>query len=195
MTDITRQYIKKLINGSYKDFTALYNLYAPQLYAYVFSLTKSRSLTQDIVQETFIKVWVKREQIDENLSFKSYLFTIARNHLLNEFRRKLNSPVFSDYMHLDAEEPYSESTIEMEIDFDEFNRSLRQAKERLPRRQAQIFELNKEQDISVKEIAQMLNISEQVVRNQLSAALQIIRSEMGKYAFLFVIFFMNANCF
>jgi RNA polymerase sigma-70 factor (ECF subfamily) len=180
----TPQYIKRLIAGSYKDFTALYNIYAPQLYAYVFGLIKSHVRTKDIVQDTFIKVWMKRKQIDESLPFKPYLFAIARNQILNEFRKQMNDPVFADYMQLGIEEPFSENTVEQKIDFDEFNRLLQQAKKKLPPRQAQIFEMNKEQDIPVKEIAQALQISEQVVRNQLSAALHTLRDEIGKYSLL-----------
>jgi RNA polymerase sigma-70 factor (ECF subfamily) len=192
--DTTDQYIKKLIAGSYDAFTSLYNIYAPQLYAYIFSLTESRSVTSDIVQEAFIKIWVKREEVRTDLSFKSYLFTIAKNQLLNEFRRQLKNPVFSDYISLQiVEEIAAESQIEQVIDFDEFNRQLQRAKQKISPRQAQIFEMNKELGISIEEIARQLNIKEQVVRNQLSAALRTIRGEMRQFMLLFVLFFMNNN--
>ena len=192
--DITAQHIKKLIAGSYDAFTYLYGIYAPQLYAFVFSLTASESITEDIVQETFIKVWVKREELKEDLSFKSFLFTIARNKALNEFRRQVRNPVFSDYMSLKmsgmiSEEASEDNQIEKEIDFDEFNRRLQRAKKKVAPQQSLIFELNKEQGLSIEEIALKLNIKEQVVRNQLSTALRLIRSEMGKYALLFTMLF------
>ncbi|MDR0394997.1 MAG: sigma-70 family RNA polymerase sigma factor [Tannerella sp.] len=190
--DRTDQYVKKLITGSYDAFTSLYKIYAPQLYAYVFSLMRSKSATNDIVQETFVKIWVKREEIRIDLSFKSYLFTIARNQLLNEFRRQVRNPVFSDYVSLQMiEQVEAESGIEQAIDFDEFNRRLQWAKQKISPRQAQIFEMNKEQGVSVEEIAAQLNIKEQVVRNQLSVALRTIREEMGHFMLLFVLFFMN----
>ena len=193
--DITVQYIKKLIAGSYDAFTSLYDIYAPQLYAFVFSLTESESITNDIVQETFIKVWEKREELREDLSFKSFLFTIARNKTLNEFRRQIRNPVFSDYMSLKmtgsiSEEAFEENQIEKNIDFDVFNRRLQQAKKKIAPQQSLIFELNKEQGLSIEEIALKLNIKEQVVRNQLSAALRVIRSEIGRYALLFALLFV-----
>ena len=190
--DITDQYIKKLIAGSYDAFTALYHIYAPQLYAFIFSLTESDSITSDIVQETFIKIWVKREEIREDLSFKSFIFTIAKNDVMNEFRRQLRNPVFTDYMSLQiSEEPFEENQTERNIDFDEFNRSLQLAKKKVTPRQAQIFELNKEFGLSIEEIAIKLNIKEQVVRNQLSLALNTIRKEMGRFAPLFIMFFIG----
>jgi len=192
--DITDQYVKKLISGSYDAFTSLYGIYAPQLYAFVFSMTESESVTNDIVQETFIKVWIKREELKEDLSFKSFLFTIGRNKVLNEFRRQMRNPLFSDYMSLKmsgkiSEEVFEENQIEKDIDFDEFNRSLQQAKKTLAPQQSLIFELNKEQGLSIEEIAIRLNIKEQVVRNQLSSALRVLRGKMGRYTLLFILFF------
>ena len=187
--NVTELHVKKLIAGSYEDFTVLYHRYASQLYAFVFHLTGSQFIAKDIVQDTFLKVWLNREQIDLKLSFRAYLFTIAKNQILNEFRRQMNNPIFSDYMHLNMEENFFENTTEQKIDFDEFNRLLCQSKKKLSPAQSRIFGLNKEQGISVKEIAQMLNITEQTVRNQLSAALHILRKEMGKYSFLLIIIF------
>jgi RNA polymerase sigma-70 factor (ECF subfamily) len=53
--------------------------------------------------------------------------------------------------------------------------------------------LNKEQGLSIEEIAVRLNIKEQVVRNQLSLALRTLRGEMGRFMLLFTIFFMGHN--
>jgi DNA-directed RNA polymerase specialized sigma24 family protein len=64
--NVAHLHVKGLIAGSYKDFTALYRLYAPQLYAY--SLTRSSAMAEDILQDTFIKVKEKITiQADTNL--------------------------------------------------------------------------------------------------------------------------------
>ena len=187
--DKTQIWVNGLIAGSYKDFTSLYQFYSPQLYAFVFSISRSDSITKDIVQETFIKVWEKKSLINDSLSFKSFLFTIARNRLLNTIRKQINDPVFIEYIQVNIEEEAVDCSYENKIDFDEFNRLLQIAKQKLPPRQAQIFELNKEQALSVQEIAQSLQITEQVVRNQLSVALRLLRNEMKKFAYLFAVFF------
>ena len=92
--DVERIYLERLRSGSYRDFTKLYESYASRLYAFALHLTHSDALAKDIVQETFIKVWVRREQIDLDMSFSAFLFTMAKNQLLNEFRRQANSPLF-----------------------------------------------------------------------------------------------------
>lgn len=184
-----RDYIKGLIADSYKDFTSLYELYAPQLYAFVFKLTRSKTQAKDILQETFINIWVHRKQTNPDLSFKSYIFTIARNLVLNEFRKSINHPILSDYIEYCNQEELSENPTEQKIDFDEFNHHLQAAKKKLTPRQREIFEMNKEDGLSIQEIAMQTAISEQSVRNQLSAAIQQLRKEMKEYLLLFILLF------
>lgn len=185
-----KDYINGLIANSYKDFTCLYEIYAPQLYAFVFKLTRSKIQTKDILQETFIKIWVHRKQTDPDQSFKSYIFTIARNLVLNEFRKNINNPILSDYIEYCNLEELSENPTEQKIDFDEFNQRLQKAKKKLTPRQKEIFEMNKEYGLSIQEIASQIAISEQSVRNQLSAAIQQLRNEMKEYLLLFILLFL-----
>ena len=185
-----KDYINGLIAGSYKDFTCLYELYAPSLYAFVFKLTRSTTRAKDILQETFINIGVHRKQTNPDLSFKSYLFTIARNLVLNEFRKNINNPILSDYLEYCNQEGLSENPTEQKIDFDEFNRRLQEAKKKLTPRQREIFEMNKEDGLSIHEIAMQTTISEQSVRNQLSAAIQQLRKEMKEYLLLFILLFL-----
>ena len=171
--DVERIYLERLRSGSYRDFTKLYESYASRLYAFALHLTHSDALAKDIVQETFIKVWVRREQIDLDMSFSAFLFTMAKNQLLNESG--------------DGEE----TAIERKLSFEEFNHRLEIAKQKLTPRQRELFELNKEQGITITEIAAKALISEQSVRNQLSQALHVLRKELGKYALLFSLFFIG----
>lgn len=79
--------------------------------------------------------------------------------------------------------------LKKQIDFDQFCKALKQAKEKTYSYQREIFELNKEQNLSVAEIAEQLCIKEQVVRNQLSTVtLKIIRTELQQYSFILLLF-------
>lgn len=84
-----------------------------------------------------------------------------------------------------------ETAIERKLSFEEFNHRLEIAKQKLTPRQRELFELNKEQGITITEIAAKAFISEQSVRNQLSQALHVLRKELGKYALLFSLFFIG----
>lgn len=189
--DSERIYIERLRKGSYKDFTKLYELYASRLYAFALGLTHVEALAEDIVQETFIKVWIQREQIDVNMSFNSFLFTMAKNQLLNEFRRQANGPLFLEEIAFRESGEENEAAIERKLSFEEFNHRLEVAKQKLSPRQQELFELNKEQGLSIADIAARTSITEQSVRNQISQALRILRKELDNYAFLFSLFFIN----
>lgn len=82
-------YIKELQRGSYSDFNNLYNLYVDRLYGFVYNLTRSSDMTEEIVQEVFLKVWQIREHISPDYSFQSLLFTIAKNKFLNSLRKQV----------------------------------------------------------------------------------------------------------
>lgn len=177
----TEKHLLELLKkDSYKAYTHLYNKWAPLLHRFVFSLVKSRSMTEDIVQETFVKVWDNRKNIEPEKSFKSYLFTISYHMVLREFRYQVNHPQMEDYIAFTNNIEYSESPDTHKIDFDYFISELDKAKLLLSPRQREIFELSKEENLSVKEIVDKLQITEQVVRNQLSASLKIIRQKLAK---------------
>ncbi|OJV75869.1 MAG: RNA polymerase subunit sigma-70 [Bacteroidia bacterium 44-10] len=181
-------HIRGLLDDSYKDFTVLYEYWTPHLYQFVFSLVKSRSITKDIVQETFIKIWIKRKQINPDQSFKSYLFTIAYRIVLKEFRRQINHPLMGDYLAYNNEVALSENTTEQKLDLDEFLIQYEKAKTKLTPRQREVFEMNKEMQVSVSEIADKLSLTKQSVRNQLSASLKSLRKELVKFTgFLFYV--------
>lgn len=189
--DAERTYLEQLRKGSYKDFTKLYELYASRLYAFALNLTHVEALAEDIVQETFIKVWLHREQINVNLSFNSFLFTMARNQLLNEFRRQVNGPLFLEEVAFHESVEEDETAIERKLSFEEFNHRLEIAKQKLSPRQQELFELNKEQGLSIADIAAKTSITEQSIRNQISQALHILRKELDNYTLLFSLFFIN----
>lgn len=184
----TEKHLLELLkNDSNKAYTCLYNKWAPLLHRFVFSLVKSRSMTEDIVQETFVKIWDNRRNIETDKSFKSYLFTITYHMVLKEFRYQVNHPQMEDYIALTNDIEFSESPDIHQLDFDYFISELDKAKLLLSPRQREIFELNKEENLSVKEIVEKLQITEQVVRNQLSASLKIIRQKLAKS--FFILFF------
>jgi RNA polymerase sigma-70 factor (ECF subfamily) len=186
-----KQYLEELNRGSYNAFNALYKLYSARLYAFVFKMTKSHACTADIVQDVFIKIWLNRATISPDGAFQSYIFTIAKNRVIDKMRSNVNSPIFTDYVAYLNEKGCSEESVTKTLSYDDFVRALENAKNELSDTQRQIFELNKEQGFKNGEIAQMLQLSEQTVKNQLSIALKILRENMKNYSFLFFIFFLT----
>lgn len=181
--------LQQLKEGSYYAFDKLYEEYFDLLYGFVFSLTRSRQTTAEVVQDTFIKVWLNKHKIDTDQSFKAWLYRIARNSLLDEVKKQFHSPLFDDYLIHTSNEKLAINEEEEMVDFDAFRQALHKVKEELSPRQAEVFELCKEQGLAAAEVAQQLNISEQAVFNHLSLAMKTIRQKMAHFSFLFSIFF------
>ena len=186
--DIHSRLVEDLKNGSYNAFNKLYEIYADLLYGFALDLIKSPSEAKDILQETFTRIWINREKISTDYPFKAYLYKIARNLILNSFRKQMNSIAFENYICSEEYQKNADNNVEKEIYFDEFYKNLEKAKYELPERQRQIFELSREQGLSITQIADYLNLSEQTVKNQLSSALKTLRQKLSKYSTFLWIF-------
>lgn len=182
--------LERLRAGSYRDFEILYKQYASNLYGFVWGLTRSTEQANEIVQDTFIKVWVNRANIDPEQPFRSYLFKIARNRMIDGFRKRADEPLFENYMNY-CEEPTfgTPAEAEQQSDFDDFMSALKQAKQQLTPRQREVFELSKEEGLPSGEVAARLGISEQTVYNILSTALRLLKQKLKGNSFLFTLFF------
>lgn len=187
-----KKLIQALKSGSEPSYNQLYRLWGSRLYRFVYGYVKSESATDDIVQETFVRIWTHRAALDPEQSFKSYLFTISYHLLLKELHRQIQNPLVEEYISYTSQLQSSENITTGAIEFDQFEKALQQAKTKLSPRQREIFEMNKEQNLSIADIAEKLSITEQVVRNQLSAALKIIRMELTEFsAFSLLIMLYN----
>lgn len=191
MIDNESLLIKGVKNGSDSSFRILYNYWVSKLYSYVFRYVKSEAVTDDIVQETFLRVWNYRERLNPEQSFKAYLFTISYHLLLKELRHQINHPLMEQFMIYQYDEQKTSNEGEYIVDFEHFCLALEKAKQKLTPRQREIFEMNKELNISVSDIAKELSITEQVVRNQLTAALKVIRPELKHCFNLLVLFILD----
>ena len=183
--------VEELKHNSYKAFTRLYNSYLPDLYGFIFEALKSHAQTADITQETFIRIWENRTMINPELSFKSFIFTIAHNLVISEYRKQINRPELIDYIEFTNNSNLIDDSTQHKIDLDEFISRLEKAKQQLPPRQKEIFELIKEHGMTSTQVAEQLGISEQVVRNQLSVSLKTLKKALNDSLIFFLLFFSN----
>lgn len=184
------KYIRGLRKGSYDDFNKLYDLYADRLYGFAYNLTHSQEMAEEIVQEVFLKIWQMREHLSPEYSFRSFLFTIAKNKFLNDLRNRLTLLSYDEYVTQFDSNEKGENTTESEFNFLELNEQILYAKNKLSQRQRMIFEMSREDGLSSREIALKLDISEQSVRNQLSCALKVLREELIRIGICLAILFM-----
>lgn len=187
--EIHKELVKNLKSGSYEDFNKLYTIYVDMLYNFILDLIKSPIEAEDIVQETFLRIWQSRERINPDLSFKTYLYTIARNQTIDVLRKQVECVAFEDFICNEAFQEHLENDVEKNISFDDFKDKLFRVKEKLTTRQKLVFEMSREQGYSISMIAEELQLSEKTIKNLLTLALKILRKELAYYfIFLFLLF-------
>jgi len=146
---------------------------------------KSEADAEEIVQEVFVKIWNNREELSLQKSFESYLFTIAKNGILNTIRKSKNEQV---YLHYASLHPGKNLLVDDELDFHELERAYYEAIGKLSPRRKEIYLLNREQFLSHAEIAERMNISVKTVENQMTSALAEIRNSLRSLGFSGLIF-------
>ena len=159
-------------------FDQLFHKYGPMLYAFVASILKDEPESEEVVQDIFLKIWEKRKELQTGLSFKSYLFTIAYNATKKVYRQKLLDNKYKQEAAIMMGQDSSSdlSVVEYRNLLDYVDTIIN----RLPPARREIFIMSKKDDLTNAEIANMLNISEQTVKNQLVAARKFLISEAGK---------------
>ena len=128
-----------------------------------------------------------RSQLNSFGNLQAFIFTIAKHQVIDYFRKQVNELQFEDFMEY-CENQESDVSPEDLLLYDEFLQQLKKSKDILSQREREIYELSREKHIPVKQIAKQLELSEQTVKNYLTSALKILRSEMMKYNILFIFF-------
>lgn len=172
------QLIPAVRRGDHYAFDQLFNKYGSSLFSFVASVLKDESDAEEVVQDVFLKIWEKRRDLDPSLSFKSYLFTIALNTTKNRYRKKLQAEKYKQdvALKLNLNQTSDFDAIEYRNLLDYVDKII----EKLPPSRREIFILSKKDGLKNLEIAKLLNISEQTVKNQLVSAMKFLRSESAR---------------
>jgi len=178
----------RLKGGDSLAFETLFYKYKNKVNGFVKKFSPNRIDSEEIVQEVFIKVWIKRDSINPDKDFQSYLFSIAKNFVLDQLKSSVNQRLYfsDDFFQKDM-------LIDELPDYDrmiEHEERLLKLLEQIPERRREIFRLNKFEGLSYKQIALQLNISENTVDSQIRNALEYLRKEFKiKTMLLFMHFF------
>ena len=186
MRENEERYVATLKEGSREAFTMLYNLYADRLYSFALVQTKSKQMAEDVVQDTFLKLWNNRTNLNCYGNVQALVFTMARNLIIDAFRRQVANIDIEAYFKLHEALP-STASPEESLYFNETKEHLEQAKAKLSNKECKIYEMSREQDMPIKKIAQTLNLSPQTVKNYLTSTLKVFRSQLRREQLLWLL--------
>ncbi len=180
--------VKRLHKNDIFAFNELYRKYSPKAYNFIIKHLDTKEDTKDLLQELFITIWNKRKDINEELSFNSYLFTITLNLIRKHFRKKVKDRnIINKWtetaVHYSQDSAYLAETHNLELISNKIINEL-------PAKRKKVFELSRKEGLSNDEIALKLNIKKKTVENHLNLALKYFRKKYKSSSFLLSLFFI-----
>lgn len=146
------------------------------LYRFILSITKSEYAAEEILQEVFVKLWKNRKKIDLSCSFRSFLYTMTRNHTYNYLRAIANQEALKKELWKNI--VLSSQSTENSVLFAEYETILNDILNHLPLQKRKIYILSRREGKTNQEIADLLGISKKTVKNHLWKTLQIIKVQL-----------------
>ncbi len=175
-----RVLIRKVKEGDRKSFDCLCSELYPALVSYA-TLFLSLESAEDVVQDVFFAVWQRREELNENLSIRRYLFRSVRNAAYNCLKVRQHSEDFKEWNYnriasltLSAADVERNPVLQRLYDGD-LRRNIIEAVRQLPPRQQEIFNLSYVEQLTSKEIGERLGISARTVENHRQEAQKTLR--------------------
>ncbi|MFD1770587.1 RNA polymerase sigma factor [Sphingobacterium suaedae] len=160
-----QELIDRLRDGDETAFQMFFYQHKDALYNYAQLHLRDEAVAADVVQEVFIKFWNHVEHVDPQQNVRAYLYTIARHTVFEELRKRLQFQHYADYAlhHIAACVNNNEETVYVH----DLEKLYQEAIARLPEQRQKIFRLSKLEHLSHDEIADLLQISKNTVRDQL----------------------------
>ena len=169
--------LNELQKGNERAFDTIFKQYYKPLCQFSFSFIKDQDAAENLIQEVFVKLWEKRENLTNIDNLLSYLMGMVRNQSIDFLRKeKTNSKI---YNKLKPES--SENTTEEQISKNEFEEKLLKSILNLPERCRTAIEMSRFDGFSNKEIAQKMEISVKGVEALIGRSLKLLRSELQEF--------------
>lgn len=167
-----------LREGDQQAFEMLYNRYNDKIYNNILRMVKSSETTQDLLQIVFIKLWHKKESIDLQKSFKSFLYRIAENVVYDYFRQVARDREMLSKLMLHTEAGYLH--IDQWLDDKENKALLEKAIAQLPTKRQQIYRLCKLEGHSYDQVSAMLGLSPSTVNDHIVKGTKTVKEYLLK---------------
>jgi len=189
-----RDLASKIRTGDEKALEYLKNEWNQRLMTFARSYVRSRDVSEDLIQDTFIKVWETRELLERENYLVPYMFTILKNKCLDYLKHKTvelkyNNRTSEDYCYLIANLYALEDKSINIITESQIKEALFAAIKKMPQPRRDIFIMSRFKDLKNYEIAQELSISVKTVEYHISRAVSFLREELKDY-FILLYFFL-----
>jgi RNA polymerase sigma-70 factor (ECF subfamily) len=160
----------QIANGDETAFGEIYKLYVPQLLPFINNMVRTDAVADEVIQETFLRVWISRDKLTEILEPRAWVFRIASNICYTYLKRHITERSIIESMSGSNEKPAYEETDAVEL-----TRIVKEAVHQLSPQRQKIYRLSREGGLSIQQIADNLGISVPTVKNTITQSLKFIR--------------------
>ncbi|CAN5606804.1 RNA polymerase sigma-70 factor [soil metagenome] len=172
-SQIQKESLDGFIAGDRVCFERIYDCYRDRVYAYTFKITKSHELSEEVVQDVFIKIWNNRTKINPEFSFSSFIFRVAHNHTVNILKRLRYDKIAKENISKSVDSSVDDT--DSKLILNEYLGIMKKAIDELPPKRKNIFNLSRVEGISHDKIADKMGISKNTVKSQLVKATKAIK--------------------
>lgn len=176
--------LERLRNDDRQALELLFKTHYAPLCRFAKNILKDKDQAEDMVQEVFLKIWDKRNELKVSSSLKAYLFMAVKNHCLNTLKLNERKNWLDEDMENDT--LLSNNEVESKLNAKQLNEKIQQAIELLPEKCKLTFQLSRHEEMSYKEIAELMNVSVKTVENQMCKALSFLRKNILPYLSIYL---------
>lgn len=184
---ILEKRIKEPLFNDENEFKLVFKQHYQSLCFYANQFLKDMDSSEEIVQNTWVKIWEKRYDIQIETTLKSYLYKMVYNASLNEIKRQKTKQNFEQLNPMKEGTSYQNNIKELE-------NKIEKAINKLPEQCRLVFKMSRFQDLKYREIAEVLNISVKTVENHMGKALKLMKNNLTEYLSIIILilaFFLN----
>jgi len=164
--------------NQHKRFRKIYDAFCGRVYNYAMSITENDTiLSEEITQTVFVKLWEHFDELENVQAVLSYLFTSVKRTFLNYLEHKNTKDLYMDYILTHQGEVVTEAEEKQEAQ--SLENHLMNIVSHMPPMRQKVFTMSRIQNISNKQIAEQLHISQRTVEDHISLAIKELRKHIN----------------
>lgn len=184
------QHIEELRVGNKAVFEVVYKNHFDALYRYAYSILRDEYQSEEMVQNVFLKIWEKKDELAIQTSLKAYLFRSVYNACLNWIQHQKVKQQYETHTTHVMNNVKPENPIQVS-QYKSLQEALHKAMDELPEQCRTVFQMSRFGELKYREIASELNISEKTVENHMSKALKLLRLKLADFIITILVLFLH----
>jgi len=162
-----------------RAFEQVYKKYFKDLHSYAWNLVKDEAIAEGIVQNVFLKLWERAENLNFQQAPAPYLYRSVHNESLNHLKHKKVRQAYDAYAM--KQQVYDKSSATSKVQLSELQQKISVALNDLPQQCRTIFQMSRFREMKYQEIADELGLSVKTVEAQMGKALKVMRKKLADY--------------